>query len=75
MWRRMKRLKCVERVRINENMNKIKESRTLLDTITKRKGDGIEHILRGKILLTTALEGTVEEERRRRRKRLKLIDN
>lgn len=46
-----------------------------MDTVIRRNRNWIGHIIRGKEILTTVLEGTVERERKRGRKKLKLIDD
>lgn len=43
---------------------RVKESTSLLNTIWKRKGNWVWHIKKEKRLLTTVLEGTVEEKRK-----------
>lgn len=64
--RRIKRIKCSDRVSSEDVMNRIKENGILLFTVIKRKGDWIRYmpIIGGKGTLTTVLEFTVEWERR-----------
>lgn len=52
-------------------MNRIKGSGTLLDRIIKRKADWMEHVKRGKRILTTVLEGEGENSGRGKEKKKK----
>lgn len=61
------RILRIDRVSNEKFLNKIKET-ILLAIILKRKGDWIRHIIRGKGIFTTVLEGIVEEEKRYGRK-------
>ena len=67
--------KWVDRVRNEDVLRRVNESRTLLRTIQKRKSVWMGHVIRGNDLLTTVIEGTVEGQRRRGRKRHKLMDD
>lgn len=56
-------------------MNRIKDNRTLLDSIMTRKGDRIEDIIRAKATSTIVLYGAVTRRRqkRKRNRRIKLM--
>lgn len=56
------------RVSEKEVLNKIKENKTLLDTVLKNKGDWIGRIIGGNGLPTAVLEDTFDGERRRGKK-------
>lgn len=58
----MERIECADAVS-NDALIADKENKTILNVILKRNGSWIEHVIRGKGMLTTALEDTMECER------------
>lgn len=74
VWRKMEKISWVDKVKNDEVLRRVKEDRVLLKKIINRKANWLGHIMRGKGIMNTVLEGTVEGERRRGRKRLKAID-
>lgn len=55
----MERIKCVDKAS-KQILIKINEKRTVVDTIRKKTGNCFGHVVRGKILLTSFLEGNVK---------------
>jgi hypothetical protein len=78
-WRRMEKISWTDRVRNEEVLQRVKEERTILHTIKRRKGSWIGHILRRNFLLKHViegkLEGRIEITRRRGRRRKQLLDD
>jgi hypothetical protein len=77
-WRRMEKISWTERVRNEEILHRVKEERTIVHTIKRRKANWIGHILRRNCLLKHVIEGK-EEGRivmtgRRGRRRKQLLD-
>jgi len=58
--RKMERIRCTERVRNEEVLQRVKEERNILQTTKRRKYNWICHILRRKCLLKYVLEGKME---------------
>jgi hypothetical protein len=46
-WRRMEKISWTDRVRNEEMLHRVKKERNILDTIERRKGNWIFHILHG----------------------------
>lgn len=61
-----RRIKWIDRVRNDEVLNRVKGNRTILDRIPNRKGDRVGHVVSGKGILTTVLDGTLEGEEKRK---------
>jgi len=53
----------------------VKEERSLLSTITRRKGNWIGYILRAQSLLRDVMEWSMEGRRTRGRRRVGMIDD
>jgi hypothetical protein len=77
-WRRMGKTIWTDRVR-NEVLRRVKEERSILNTIQRRKANWIGRILRRNCLLKHVIEGKVdgriEMRGRRGRKRKQLLDD
>jgi hypothetical protein len=56
-WRKMKKIRCSEKVTNEEVLEYVGEKRTLLNTILPRKFNWIGHILRRNCLLHNVIEG------------------
>ena len=56
-------------------LERIGETRTLMERIRIRKRNWIGHVLRGDSLLKDIIEGTVSGKRKRGRKRMKMLDD
>ena len=54
-WRRMEKIKWSEKVTNEQVLGRIREKRTLLNNILRRKANWIGHILRRKCLLHYAI--------------------
>ena len=63
-WRRMEKIKWLEKVTNKEILGRIGEKRTLVNNILSRKANWIGHILRRNCLLREAIEGQIRRERR-----------
>jgi hypothetical protein len=50
-WRRMEKISWADRVRNEELLQRVKEDRTILNTIKRGKAKWIDHILRRNCLL------------------------
>jgi exonuclease III len=75
MWRRMLKISWKDKVSNVKVLERIGETRTLMDRIRIRKRNWIGHVLRGDSLLKDIIEGTVSGERKRGRKRIKMLDD
>ena len=51
IWRRLENISCVQKIRNEEVMRRVKENRCLITTIHRRQKNWIGHILRGDGLL------------------------
>jgi len=73
-WRRMENISWTDHVRNEELLPRVKEQRNILNETSKRKANGIGHILRRNCLLQRVIEGKrkggIEVTRRRCRKLL-----
>lgn len=58
---------------LEESSGQSKRKKTLLEIIIKRNDSWIEHIMRGKQIITMILEGILDEKRKRGRKCLKMV--
>ena len=59
-WRRIEKISWTEHVRNEEVLPRVKEQRTILREIRKRKANWIGHILRRKCLLERVIEGKIK---------------
>jgi hypothetical protein len=77
-WRRMEKVSWTEHVRNEEVLLKVKEQRSILHEIRKRKANCIGHILCRNCLLQRVIEGKmkggIEVTGRQGRRRTKLLD-
>jgi len=78
-WRRMEKISCIDHVRNEEVLLRVKEQRNILHEIRKRKAKWIGHILRRNRLLQRVIEGKIkrgiEVTGRQGRRRRKLLDD
>jgi hypothetical protein len=78
-WRRMEKISWTDRVRNEEVLHRVKEERSIVHTIKRRKANWIGHILRRNCLLKhmieEKLEGRIEMMGRRGRRRKQLLDD
>ena len=76
MWcyRRMMRIKWIDRVSYEEVLRRIGEKRSLMKTLTRRRNNLIGHILRRDGLLKTIVEGQVDGKNGKGRPRTKYIE-
>jgi len=78
-WRRMEKISRTDHVRNREVLLRVKEQRTILHEIRKRKANWIGHILRRNCLLQWVIEGKIkggiEVTGRRGRRCRKLLDD
>jgi hypothetical protein len=78
-WRRMEKISWTDHVRNEEVLLRVKEQRSILHEIRKRKANWIGHILRRNHLLQRDIEakikGGIEVSGRRGRRRRKLLDD
>ena len=72
-WRRMEKISWTDRVR-NEVLHRVREDRSILNTIKRRKANWIGHLLRMNCLLKDVIEGKIEGMRRRGRRRKQPLD-
>jgi hypothetical protein len=75
----MEKISWTDRVRNEEVLHRVKEERSSLHTIKRRKANWIGHILRRNCLLKHVIEGKIEGRievtGRRGRRRKKLLDD
>jgi len=78
-WRRMDKISCIDHVRNEDVLLRVKEKRNILHEICKRKANWIGHILRRNCLLQRVIEGKIQGEievtGRQGRRRRKLLDD
>jgi len=75
LWRRMMKIRWIDKVKNVDVLGLIGEERSLLKGIRKRKAKWIGHSLRGDSLLKKVFEGCIEGEKKRGRKRVKMCDD
>jgi hypothetical protein len=75
----MEKISWTDHVRNEEVLLRVEEQRNILHEISKRKANGIGHILRRNCLLQRVIEGKIKERiemtGRRGRKRRKLLND
>jgi len=69
------KVKWTDKKTTAEVFNLVKEEKSLLSDIRKRKRKWIGHILRHEKMLRTVLEGRMKGKRPRGRKRIKMADD
>jgi hypothetical protein len=75
-WRRMEKIRWIDRVRNEEVLHRVKEERNILHTIKRRKANWLGHILRRNCLLKHVIEEKLEGRTGRRgRRRKQLLDD
>jgi hypothetical protein len=78
-WRNMEEISLTDRLRNEEVLHIVKEERSIIHAIKRRKADWIGHILRRNYFLKHFIEGKVEEEvevtGRQGRRRKQLLDD
>jgi hypothetical protein len=78
-WRRMEKISWTDHVRNEDVLLRVKEQRSILQEIRKRKANWIGHILRRNCRLQRVTEGKIqggiEVTGRQGRRRSKLLDN
>lgn len=77
MYAQKARVGKIGRIQYVEKDGNVKQTKikTMLATIRRRKENWLEHVLRGKWLLMTVLDRTVEGEVKRSQRRIQLIDD
>jgi hypothetical protein len=78
-WRRVEKIRWTDHVRNEEVLLRVKEQKSILLEISKRKTSWIGHILRRNCLLQRVTEGKIQGGKevtgRRGRRRRKLLDD
>jgi hypothetical protein len=74
-WRRMEKIKWMDRINNEAVLHRVKKERNILHTIRQRKANGIGHILHRNCLLSHIIEGKIRRTRRQRRKHKQLLDD
>jgi hypothetical protein len=71
-WRRMEKISCIDRVRDEEVLNRVKEEKNILYTVTRGKANCIGHIFRRELSSKTRYwgkdRGTCESDGKTRKK-------
>ena len=76
MWcyRRMMRIKWIDRVSNEEVLRRVGEKRSLMKTLTRRRNNLVGHILRHDGLMKTIVEGQVDGKNGKGRPRIKYME-
>jgi len=74
VWKWLVKVKWTDKKTNAEVLNLLKEKKSLLAEIRKRKRSWIGHILRHANMLPTVLEGRMKGKRPRGKKRIKMVD-
>ena len=75
IWRRMERVSWSEKKTNEQVLREVREERSFLEKVVKRKKNWIGHIVRGEGLLKHVMEGRMEGKRGRGRPRLGMISD
>src|SRR6266576_1795586 len=75
VWRRMEKIKWVDKVTNAIVLQRVEEDRSLLRVIRERKRRWLGHIMRGENLLKSVIENMVDGRNKRGRKRIKMTDD
>ena len=75
VWRRLVKVKWTDKKTNAEVLNLVKEKKSWLSEVRKRKMRWISHILRHENMLRTVLEGRMKGKRPRGRKIIKMVDD
>ncbi|WP_410967417.1 hypothetical protein, partial [Salmonella sp. SAL04191] len=73
-WRKMQKIKWTEKIRNEDVLQRIGESRKLIGKIRRRKANWVGHHLRRECMIKEVIEGKLEGRRAMGRKRFQLID-
>ena len=74
IWKRMKKISWMDRMRNEEVSAQVNKMRTMLNTIRSRKHCWIGHVLRHDELLGNLMEGRMVGKPTRGRKRLRMLE-
>src|SRR6188508_1743159 len=74
IWRRLENISWEQKIRNEEVLTRVKESRCLITTIYRRQNNWIGHILRGDGWLRDVMEGRMIGKRPRGRPRTGTMD-
>jgi len=75
IWRMMEKISWTAKVSNSEVLNRVEETRCIIDTINQRKRRWPGHVLRHDVLLRDIQEGRMTAKCTRGRKRLQLMSN
>ena len=75
IWRRIEKISWKDHISNKKVQKRVKERRSLIETIIKRKQNWIGHVLRGCGMLKEIIEGRFEGKRSRGRKRIGMLDS
>ena len=75
IWRRMERVKWMDKTKNAVVLERVVEGRIMLELIKKRNRNWLRHWLRRNCMLKDALEGMVNAKKVRGRRRYQMIDN
>ena len=74
LWIRMERVKWTDKIKNAVVLERLREGRTILELIKKRKINWLDHWLRRNCLLKDAVEGMVNGKKVRSRRSYQMID-
>ena len=75
IWIRIERISWKDHISNKEVLKRVKERRSLIETIVRRKKNWIGHVLRGCGMLKEIIEGRLEGKRSKGRKRIGMLDS
>ena len=74
VWRRMEKIRWKDKITNKKVLELVGESRSLVETVIKRKKKWIGHVVRGCGVMKVVIEGRMEGKRPRGRKRKGMLD-
>jgi len=75
IWRRMEKISWVDKISNEEVLQRVNETKTMLDTVRKCKHMWLEHVLRHESLLHDIIEARMMGKVTRGRKRMHLLSD
>ena len=75
IWRRIEKISYTEHITNEEVLNRVSETRVLIETILRRKKNWIGHVLRGEGMMKEIIEGKFDGRKGRGRSRIGMLDD
>jgi len=75
IWRKMEKIHWLDKISDDKVLQRVNVTKTMLDTLAKRKHTWLGHVLRHESLLHEIIKGRMRGKATRGRKRMQLLSN